>query len=132
MWSFLDFVDANGVNQMKAWISELPVGERIAAGDRFRQLLLHLRGERVLNDPHYTKMLRGSCTGLMELRFKTARNVPYRPLAFYGPEQGEITLLMGAIEHNNRLVPPNACQTALERKSLVERDRKYVVAHDFT
>jgi hypothetical protein len=72
-------------------------------------------------EPQYLKALTGDCHGLVELRVVFA-NVQYRPLAFYGPGEREITFLVGAIEKGRRFDPPNACQTAKQRRQLVMSD----------
>jgi hypothetical protein len=79
----------------------------------------------------YTTMLEGACDGLFEIRFESG-NIQYRPLAYYGPEQGEITILTDATEIGGRLEPPGVCATALARKALAEQDRKYVCPHDLS
>ena len=45
----------------------------------------------------------------------------------------KFTLLAGAIERNDRLVPPSICATALARKALLlgEQSRRCVCPHDF-
>lgn len=130
-WEFLDFVDQRGVNQIKAWVEGLAPSVRSRVKAKFNERLRMLQVQPVLNDPKLTKMLDGECDGLMEVRFRSQR-VQYRPLAWYGPSTREITLLIGAEERENRFVPSNACQVALQRRTLVLRDRRQVCPHDFS
>ena len=128
-WTFLDFVDDRGENQIRAWIEGQPpsFGKRLRATLNARLDLLSAM--KPLRGLPYTKILDGECDGLFEIRFK-ANNVQCRPLCFYGPNRTEITILMGAKEMNGRFVPPNACTTAQSRKALVESERRYVREHE--
>ena len=67
----------------------------------------------------FTKQLDGDCDGLVEIRFKADR-VQQRPLGYYGPKRGEFTLLLWAVEKNDRFSPADACTTAIQRRNQVE------------
>lgn len=125
-WTFLDFVDERGVNLIHRWIEGLPTNAKV----RMQARIPLMAGMPVLRFP-YTRMLEGDCDGLFEIRFEVD-NVQYRPLAYYGPERRDITILTGATEVGGRLEPPGICGTALNRKSLVEQDRRYVCPHDLS
>jgi hypothetical protein len=129
-WTFLNYVDDNGVNQIKTWIDELPA-DSTKVGQRLLTILLHLRAEQNLMGTEYIKPLHGDCEGLLEIRFGV-RRLEYRPLACYGPRNGEVTILVGALEKENRFVPRNACAIALERCEKAYADRKHVTDHDIT
>lgn len=60
----------------------------------------------------YFKLLHGRCCGIGEIRFQV-RRIQYRPLGYFGPMNHQFTLLVGAIEKNNRFVPKSVCKTAL-------------------
>ena len=67
------------------------------------------------------KQLHGSCSGLVEIRFK-ADNVQQRPLGYRSGET-EFTILFWATERGNRFVPASACEKALERKKkIIDRE----------
>lgn len=78
----------------------------------------------------YTGILRGECSGLIEIRLKVNK-VQHRPLGFYGPLRWEFTILFFATERDRRFDPRNACATALARRTVVEahreRSREWIV-----
>lgn len=129
LWTFYDFMDDDGVNQIERWISkDVPLAHR--AGVR---ATLRARFETSQNTdlkPPQFFPLHGACAGLTEIRFKVG-NVPYRPLGYRGPGPQAFTVLFGAKEHNGRLVPRSSCETALARKDQVERNRGCVAFHDY-
>jgi hypothetical protein len=64
---------------------------------------------------NFYKTLAGECDGLSEIRFE-ADHVQQRPLGFRsGPY--EFTLLLWAMERNDRFVPLSACEIALKWKA---------------
>lgn len=126
VWTFLDFVDERGLNVIHRWIEGLPKTAKV----KIQTQIPILAAMEQLRFP-YTTMLEGECDGLMEIRFRV-RNVQYRPLAYYGPQQGEVTILTGATEVGDRIEPPGICATALNRKALVDQDRRYVCPHDLS
>lgn len=74
--------------------------------------------------------LHGECDGLLELR-RESGNVQFRPICCYGPERGEVALLVGAVEKGGKFVPASACSTAQDRKArLTEKGR--TCDHDFS
>ena len=89
-WIFRDFLGPHGRNLIHDWLHRLPAAVRADINARIR----HLEVTEKLTRPHVGK-LKGECKGLIELRVKVDK-IQYRPLACYGPERGEITLLMGA------------------------------------
>lgn len=124
-WTFKDYVGDEGVNEIHAWLSGLPKQAR----RRINIAIRRLEAMEKLAMPH-VRVLTGPCAGLMELRIPVA-GVQYRPLCCYGPGRGEITLLVGAIEKGDRLVPSSACSTALMNKArIAERGR--TCDHDFS
>lgn len=123
-WTFRDFIDSRGNNVIHIWLGGQPVRARAKINAR----LLLLAGARFLREP-YAKKLSGECEGLIELRIEF-RMVQYRPLACYEPRDGDITLLLGAFERNNRLDPPSACATARARMRLIH-DKDRTCEHKF-
>lgn len=78
----------------------------------------------------YSFPLHGSeCEGLLEMRL-TVNGRQYRPLMCFGPQQGEVTILFGAMEQGNRFVPKSACQQAQENRRFISLKGRTVV-HDF-
>src|SRR3989337_1537441 len=111
VWSFMDYVDDRRRNVMREWIESLPPHVRTDVRSRLNARIDTSAGQAVLGPPQM-KLLHGDCEGLIEITFKVA-NVQYRPLACHGPDEHQVTILMGAREHNKRFEPPNACATAL-------------------
>lgn len=58
--------------------------------------------------------------------------IQYRPIGWYGPQPREVTLVIGAIERGGAFEPRNACRMAIERKGLVQSDRRFFCDHDFS
>ena len=129
LWAFLDFVDGQGENVIQDWLQGLAPSVRAEVKAKLNTRIQYLEVTSIFGPP-YTGLLHGECAGLFEIKFKV-KNVQYRPLACYGPEAREVTLLFGAIEKSDRLEPPGACSTALNRKALIDTDRRYVCPHDF-
>lgn len=123
-WAFKDFVSPAGRNLIHEWLEGLPARARINARIRLLELTDELRFPDV-------RILRGECRGLFELRVK-ADNVQYRPLGYYGPGRGEVTLLIGAVERGGHFEPPSACRTALDRQALIADGRGSTCEHDFS
>lgn len=126
-WTFLDFVDENGVNQIKAWADSLP--PRVKA--KFNKRVGMLQLLEVLEEPYTTILTGRDCDGLMEVKFQWG-GVQYRPLACYGPGHREVTLLIGATKRGRRFEPGKACAIARQRCEAAHNNRERVQAHDFS
>ena len=127
-FTFFDYVDADGVNTIRAWLN----GPGRAARAKLNAWLSHLEStspgqwKRPIVDT-----LTGECAGLFEIRASIARQ-QYRILGFHGPGQREATLALGTIKLG-KVVPIEDCREALSVKEVVEAqtaDRR--VRHDFT
>lgn len=126
-WTFLDYVDGDGVNRISEWLRSLPVEARV----EFEALLDTLKGTERFDRPQVGR-LSGKYRELWEFRFKDhVHNVIYRPLFCFGPGTvgKEVTILVGATKKNNRLIPPNICNTALVRAGEIRRNRRQVTKH---
>ena len=127
-WTFLDFVNASGQNEIRVWLDGLPKKVKAKVNTR----LQHLQAEKVLIDTRYTEVLHGECEGLMEIKIEAA-NVQYRPLAFYGPGDRQITILFPAEERSDRFEPPGACEAALrKREEVLRMPNERVCPHDYS
>jgi hypothetical protein len=127
-WFFRDYVDERGVNDIKAWLDALPPSRQKEVRGKLQRRLEILRLVPSLNDPEYTKKLRG-CPGLFEIRIRG--KVQVRPIAFYGPQDRDVTIVMIVEERGNNL-PPNYCDKALRRKAAVEANWRRACAHEFS
>jgi hypothetical protein len=125
-WVFRDFVTAMGRNLVREWLDGLPPAAKA-------NINVHIRlceVTRPLRRPMVGLLSGGDCGGLIELRVKV-QNIAYRPLAYYGPEKGDITLLFGATERDGAFAPPDACRTAASRRGLIESGGGTTCDHDF-
>jgi len=127
-WTYFDYVEGNGNNQISAWLHAIPAGAR----DMFEALLDSIRPFRTLNRDTGTGKLDGDCDGLYEFIFKF-EGVQYRPLFVYGPNNREITILVGATKTSRRRRtiwdPPEACDTAHRRYRNLQNETAKVVKH---
>lgn len=114
-WTVLDFVSGRGTNEIFAWIKDQPV----QAQTDIHGLVRIVEGIEKIGRP-YSAKLKGSCSGLIELRI--IGKVQYRPIGFVGPGKYQITLLVGATERDGKFSPPTACETAFRRLDLVMAD----------
>jgi hypothetical protein len=130
-WRFLDF-KTDSQNEIRKWAIE----EGPALRARLNALIRHLETlDRNLVRADNVGQLRkpGPCHGhgFIELIITIGRN-QYRPIGWYGPNTGDITLLVGAKEKGHDFEPRNACVQAVNRKNLVlTAGGRYTVAHKF-
>lgn len=123
-WTILDYLAADGTNEIRSWLDRLPTAAQVRIDARIGYLQI----TRVW-PPQYISARR-DCQGIYELKIVSS-GVQYRPLGFYGPERREFTLLMGAIEKGGRVEPRDFCDIALERRKIVNDDRSRIVPHRF-
>jgi hypothetical protein len=122
---FCQFVRANkGV--IDEWLDGFGAERDIVEGKLHGRLRL-IRATPTVQKK-WMKKLQGKADGIHEITLKY-RNVQYRILGSYGPQKGDVTMLFAAIEHNDKLRPPNARTTAYERSLQINQPGK-VVAYD--
>src|SRR5450759_5293319 len=90
-WTFYDFLDIRGFNLSRAWLDSLPA--KAAAKTDAR--ILYMQTVRVW-EGQYVSALTG-WPHIFELRIVSAGS-QYRPLCWYGPGTGAVTIVLGAIE----------------------------------
>jgi hypothetical protein len=125
VWTFKDYIADDGENVIRTWLARLPPLAKAGINTTIELL----EGMDRLEMPD-VKVLKGPCRGLMELRIRI-ESVQYRPLCWYGPGKGDVTLLVGAIEKGGRLEPLSACSTGLLRKARIE-EKGRTRDHDFS
>ena len=125
-WTFYSYVSARGTSLAEDWLE----GQTPAVQARFEAAFRHLEQQprEVWKRPHFDT-LKGECSGLGEIRFK-ADSVQHRPIGFFGPNRGEFTFLLFAIEKDNSFIPKRACKTARQRKSKVLDDKERIRLFD--
>src|SRR4030042_3066584 len=97
-WTFLDYVDSDGANQIEAWLDSLPRSARTGVRAKLTGILIINRVQQQLRPPHFDSL---PGRPLFKINFEK-RRVAYRVLFCYGPGRGDVTLLAGAVERNNQ------------------------------
>lgn len=123
-WTFKDALSVAGDNVIRQWLNEQPLKARM----KIDAVLRHLRVCDRLKPP-FVKKIKGH-EKVFEIVVDSF-NVQYRPLGGYGPKDGQFTLVMGAIEQNDRIQPPSAFETAEERLEMVANGTIRVIDHDY-
>lgn len=124
-WTLRDYVAASGVNEIHVWLNGLPVRAKAKVNWR----LAELEAMRQFVRPLTGRLHTGDCEGLYEVRVDVG-NVQYRPIFCYGPGGRDVTILYGAIEKDDKFVPPTACLIA-RRNRLYITERGRTCVHDF-
>lgn len=108
-----DYVDANGINEFRAWTKSLQTDQRSKLNQKLDAL--EKMGEGLLP----VTLTGTSVAGIFKLRIQG--NVKLRPLLCRGPlpEEAAFTLLAGAKEIGSVLKPDGIESTADSRKSAV-------------
>jgi hypothetical protein len=122
LWRFYDFLDARGVNLVRQWLDEIPP----AAAAKIDARLLFMRAIPIWPE-QYVSALHGY-PGLVEPRV-VASGVQYRPLAFYGPGERALTIVIGAVEKGK--IPKRILETAYERRRIVLAETGRISEHAF-
>jgi hypothetical protein len=124
IWTFFDYLEVGGTNPVREWINAQPKAARLKIDKRIEYM------ENTLNwAPQYFSAIRGY-SGIYELRI-ICQNVQYRPLGCFGPNDKEFTLLIGASEHGDQIIPRNAFGIAESRMGIVLGDRRRTREHEF-
>lgn len=119
LWVFKSYLTESGEHGRDViddWYNSLPIKAQV----KFRIVLENLRDRPLPWPLVLSKPLE---QGISELRFQVNR-ILYRPLGFFGPDNGEFTLVMPAREQGDEFIPRNALQTAIERKNVVQNDKE--------
>lgn len=129
-WLFKHFHNDQRIDLIEAWLSGLPIEDRVKIERRF----VYLATVKEKSDwkPPDAKKLRGTKKGieLYEIRINADR-VLYRPLGCFGPKEGEFTVLKDAIEVSTGVFKPRkAIETATKRFKLIHQDRRYIGEYD--
>lgn len=122
-WTFKDRLEGRR-NIVREWLDGLPLKPRL----KIDQILRNLAVCDTLKPP-FVKKIHGF-EDLFEIVAEVNR-VQYRPLGGYGPGNREFTIVLGAIEHNNNIKPPNAFATAAAHVARVKKRTCDVCNHDY-
>jgi hypothetical protein len=121
---FKDRLDSQGKNVIRQWLEDQPLKVRLKVDAILRNLSV---GDRI--GPPHVKKIKGF-EGVFEIVVKHDK-VQYRPLGGYGPHAGEFTLVLGAIEHNDNIRPPDAFATAETHVANVVAKTCRVCEHEY-
>jgi len=132
-WTFHDFVNANGENEIALWLGRQPKAKKARVWAKLDNALDYLIGQEVHTDRRVIAKLDArrdrACADLYEIRIGM-NGVEYRPLAYRGPKpKGQYTLLLGAKEKGGQFEPHNACQLAAGIIADIENQRGSTVEH---
>lgn len=120
-WAFYDFLDSRGNNLIRRWLDSLP--EKNSA--KIDARILYMRSLRPW-PPQYVSALVG--WDIFELKIVSAGS-QYRPLAFYGPGRGEVTLVLGAREEGK--LPKRILELADGNRKIACANRSRICEHVF-
>ena len=126
-WTFFDYMLNPRRNAVLEWKKQI---SKQAYAD-FEVLLSDLAVIEKWEETDGVKPLRGGRAkgkGLLEIVFKTA-GIQHRMIGFFGPEQKQFTLLIGCMHKQNIYQPPQAIETAIERKKKVENKEATLHEH---
>jgi hypothetical protein len=123
-WVFKDRLDQQGRNAIRAWLDEeVPLKARL----KFDQILRNLAVSPSLAP--YVKKIKGQ-DGVFEVVLRHNK-VQFRPLGGHGPNRGEFTFVLGAIEHNDGMRPPEAFRTAARHVAALDAGTLRVCDHEY-
>ena len=127
MWTFWDYVDAQGRNQIKIWLDSFQRNTRTKIRSKLVSLFEQANAVGQLTYPRFEK-LEGEHSDLIVIRWERNR-IQYRVVACYGNEtRKQVWLLAGGIERNDRYRPPGILDTALEHRAEILTGKGRVTA----
>lgn len=108
---FLDYIDSRGSNPVAVWLHAIPKKARIKLNER----ILDIEELGELKMP-YGAQLKREAKGLLQIR-ADVENLQYRLIGTFGPENGDVTLLVGSTKKGSQYNPSNVFQLAKNRKA---------------
>jgi hypothetical protein len=122
-WTFYDFLDGRCErNLIRDWLDSVPA--KASAKIDARILIMRLLPSW---PPQYVSALKG-WPELYELRVVSAGS-QYRPIFFYGPGRGEVTLVHGTVEKGK--LPRRELEYADGNRKLAQTNRRRITEHLF-
>ena len=127
-WTFWDYVDAQGRNQIRDWLDSFRNKKtRTQIRSKLVSLFEQANAVGTLTYPRYEKLL-GLHSDLIAIRWPRNK-IAYRVFACYGNEaRKEVWLLAGGTEQNNNYRPPGILETALVRRADILSGKGQVTA----
>lgn len=125
-WSVKGYAVRGGLTVIDEWLERVPA----EAAAKFDVRLAFLADRMMQDWPHNYAHPRKGSDGIFEIKFDSG-NIAYRPLCCLGPGKGVITVLIFAIEHNNKDKPPSAQKTATKRMNEIKSNPKMAINYDY-
>ena len=125
-WAVKGYAGSSSESVIDEWMFQATARAKGKFDARLRYLVSRLPTEW---DDKYAHQLSGKCDGLFEIKFE-ADGIAHRPLCFFGPSRFEFTIVLHAVEHNDKLKPTDACQTGLKRKSEIGTGDNHPIVYD--
>jgi hypothetical protein len=126
-WTFFNYVTVRGdgtiVNEIREWLNSKEVTTKAKA--KINARVAALQGFPLFPEQYFSAYK--GWDDLYELRI-VCSGVQYRPFGFYGPKQGQFTILVGSIERGR--VPKSTLKVADERRKIVIANPSRVCPHD--
>lgn len=120
LWTLKSFKPDLGKTIVAEWFQAQ--SEAVQAAFETRLKFLAAQPAKIWQRPYVGK-LRGECNGLYEIRFEV-ENVQHRPIGYFSAEL-EFTILAFATERDSKFDPLQICETAKNRKKLIEQRKEY-------
>lgn len=124
IWTFRDYISPTGVNDVRPWCDELSV----KAQARLDAILEHMGAMKSWGGKEFKRLSGDAYQGLGEIRFNDG-GVPHRLIGTNGPGKGEYTFLIGCTHKDKVYDPPNAMDTAAQRRKQLESGKASTSEH---
>ena len=111
-WTFLDFVNERGENEIHTWLNSAEVRKEAKA--KINARIATLRGFPIFPEQYFSAY--NGWAGIYELRIVFG-GVQYRPLGFYGPNPRQFCFLVGGIEKGK--IPKSLLRIAETKRGIV-------------
>ncbi len=122
-WKFKVFLKDKQTDVIAEWLLGLPAKDRA----KIRTRIAYLKTTLIWPKSFVKKY--EPYKYIYEIRIQLGNRL-YRPLGFFGPGAGkEFTLLIGAMEQGDRIIPHTAPTIAESRRKLILEEEGYT--HDF-
>jgi hypothetical protein len=124
-WTFFDFVNARGENEIHRWLNSPTMA--LEAKAKINARIITLQGFPIFPEQYFSAYK--GWDNIYELRIVFG-NVQYRPFGFYGPERRQFCLLVGGVEKGK--VPKSLLEIAEARRKIVIANPSQACRHNFS
>ena len=120
LWTFRVFITERREDVIGKWLEGLP--KKVEA--KIDRRIAYLRAIEHWKRPEFDKLT--GYDNLHEIRVVFS-GVQYRVIGCYGPGKREFTMLIGAVEKDNKLEPREALKIAVKRSKLINQSKHTAV-----